>query len=270
MKKIIAIIMCFLSSFCFLSCNEKLMIDDTNIVSGLQEKINLITQKYYLKYTDKNFVYDDVKQELYVEVAKDFKSAYSVSFGSCTFDSKEKVKFNIGNNSYIYTLAFYKKGKSLYVFAPLLAIEGGNTKTLLFCVDGLYFSVKIYDGEYNKLNIDNVQSLSSGEAKNEKNIANRDVITHSISDIKTKLGINLKIDNNAIPQNSILFIRKSYQNYSDPTEYLIYQNTNEYTIQLSHDDSKQELQKGETRNIDIYCTLFGGGSIGFDLNIKLN
>ena len=68
---------------------------------------------------------------------------------------------------------------------------------------------------------------------------------------------------------SILLLRKSYQKYSDPTEYLIYVcNNDSYSFKIEHNESKEELQKGETRNVDVAVTLFGGGELGFDLRIK--
>ena len=268
MKKIISIILGLLCLCFCISCNEKINIEDTNIVNDLKTKIQLVCDKYYLKHNDKNFKTEDVKEDLYICVASGFKTCYNVSFGSVNFDNKEKLKFNIGNNSFIYADAFFKQKNSLFVFAPLLALEGGNSKTLLFCVDGLYFSVKVYDGEYDNLSFVSAVSMSNEtqNVKNEKNKADRDVVTHQINDMKDELGINLSLNNLQLNNNSIFFVRKSYQKYSEPTEYLMYiKNQNDTDVIIKHNDMIKELKYDEKCYIDIAITLFGGGEIGFDL-----
>ncbi|MBQ7307661.1 MAG: hypothetical protein IJW82_03945 [Clostridia bacterium] len=271
MKKIFAIFFCFLSLVFCVSCDEKINIEDTNVVQDLKAKIQVVVDDYYQKYNDKTFKTDDVKEKLYVCVASKLKTCYSVSFGSVNFDKKEKLKFNIGNNSYIYADAYLKQKDSLYVFAPLLALEGGNSKTLLFCVDGLYFSVKVYDGDYDNLSFIKAYSLNN-ETQNvttEKNSADRNVVTHKANNDNDKLGLDLNFNQQDINLSSIFFIRKSYQKYSKPTEYLIYVKDQETSdIVLTHDDIVCNLKQGEKYYIDVEVTLFGGGELGFDLWIE--
>ena len=264
MKKIIAVILCFACVF-FIGCNQKISIEDTTVTTALSENIAFIESNYYLKYQNKNFLSKDVK-DLYVKVADGLNTAYRVSFGSVTFDNTQKVKFNIGNNSYIYTLAFYKKDKSLYVFSPLLAIESGNNNVLLFCVDGLYFSVKVYEG---KSSLKFVNAISDGgEVTKDTNLADRIVITHKVQSIDNLLDVNLQKNENEIQQNHLFFIRKSYQKYSHPTEYILYKKDSQSDVRLEYKDITSDINNGDTVYMDIKITAFGGGDVEFDLYVK--
>lgn len=160
----------------------------------------------------------------------------------------------------------------LFVFAPLLALEGGLNKTLLFCVDGQYFSVKVYEGknEYLTLKTAESEDKKTQSVRLEKNEADRDVVTYTTDKIENKLYISLQKNEIDLLSNSIFFIRKSYQKYSNPTEYIMFKNNESNTsIELDQKDLSNSVSKNEKYNVDVQITLFGGGSIGFDLDLKL-
>lgn len=274
MKKFIIIIcICVLTIFS-ISCNQKTSIEDTNIISSLQTSINTLTTKYFNKYENKRLTTIDnkeIKQDLYVKVAEKLPTAFSVSFGNITYNEKQKVKFNIGNNSYIFAEAFYLKKKELFVFLPLLALEGATTNKLLFCVDGMYFSSKIYEGEVKKLEITDAFALSTLEntintIETKINNADRDVITQTTQNHDNSLGINLRVNNSLLPLNTILFIRKSYQKFSEPTEYLIdIVKSNDYSLEIKSTTNKGMVTKEEKIYTDLTVSVVGGGTLGFDL-----
>ena len=266
-KKLLLILLCVIS-INFVGCNQKINIEDTSVVEELKTNIEYIDGKYYNKYNDKVFLTDDVK-DLYVKVADGLRTAFRVSFGSVVFDNKQKVKFNIGNNSYIYTLAFYKKDKSLYVFSPLLAIESGQSNVLLFCVDKMYFSVKTYMAK-SELKYINASDLSGrGELLAETNNADRLVITHKVNDSNDLLGIDLQKNGNQLNENHLFFIRKSYQAYSHPTEYIFYKKAETGSdVVIEYKDILTDLNKGNNVYMDIKITSFGGGQVEFDLNVS--